>query len=123
MAQGSQLPDDHRVGGWMMSPARVHTGRCNHEESEEQDERAGLLGDVIAETKRCAGIVKNLLAFSRVGEAHGSAAVEVAPGQILGRVLRLLEYRVGKERVTLETSVADGLPMYPSTCAASSSFG
>ncbi|MBK1699801.1 sensor histidine kinase [Thiococcus pfennigii] len=65
-------------------------------------------------TQVCIQIVNDLLVFSRGGVAGGGAGPPVRCEDVLDRVLRLLEFRVGRERIGIEKTIAEGLPLVSS---------
>ena len=65
-------------------------------------------------TRVCIQIVNDLLVFSRGGAAGRGSGPPVRCEEVLDRVLRLLEYRVVKEHITIEKEIADGLPLVTS---------
>ena len=67
----------------------------------DDDERHQVLQDVERETRRCVGIVKNLLAFSRTN-VHGPRTLqEVDPALLVEQIARLLDYRASRDGITL----------------------
>lgn len=69
-----------------------------------------VLQDAFQETERCIAIVKNLLTFSHM-EKEGDEAVQLQNCKvIMGRVLRLLEYRISKENVSLTNYFDENIP-------------
>ena len=77
----------------------------------EDDRKYEVLKDAERETKRCAEIVRNLLAFSRVDSAEQEPFIEADVNDIIDRVLRLLAYRMEKENVTLIRDRLNGAPV------------
>lgn len=65
-------------------------------------------------TRACIQIVSDLLLFSRGGEAGAGVGPPVRCEDVLERVLRLLEFRVVKERIAVEKTIAEGLPLVAS---------
>ena len=76
----------------------------------EDDRRYVVLQDAERETKRCSGIVQNLLTFSRMEQEGDEEYQKVSCTMILERVLQLLSYRVEKENVLVTEHTANGTP-------------
>jgi len=68
-----------------------------------------VLKDIKNETKRCIEIVDNLLTFSRQGNKK-QAPVKTNIHLVLDRVLKLLSYRVEKEKIQLIVDKAKKIP-------------
>jgi PAS domain S-box-containing protein len=64
------------------------------------DKRYDVLKDIEQEAYRCIRIVENLLTFSHMGKEGIEERREASCADILERVLKLLSYRIEKERVT-----------------------
>ena len=64
------------------------------------DKRYDVLKDIEQEAYRCIRIVENLLTFSHMGKEGIEQRQEASCAEILERVLKLLSYRIEKERVT-----------------------
>jgi signal transduction histidine kinase len=60
-----------------------------------------VLRDAFQETERCIAIVKNLLTFSHMEQEGDEAFQRQNCKVIMERVLRLLDYRISKENVSL----------------------
>ena len=65
------------------------------------DKRHEVLGDIERETRRCIGIVQNLLTFSRREKSANEATEAIGLDVVLDRVLKLLSYRMEKEKVSV----------------------
>ncbi len=74
------------------------------------DRRYTVLQDAENETKRCAEIVQNLLTFSRMEQEGEEEYTKVSCKMILDRVLKLLSYRVEREKVLLTEHTAEEIP-------------
>ncbi len=80
------------------------------EETPKEDEKFSILQDIEHETRRCIDIVHNLLGASRLEESAFGKTTELDAQKILGRVIRLMEYRTGKENVKVFTKVTEDIP-------------
>ncbi|OGR28661.1 MAG: hypothetical protein A2277_18550 [Desulfobacterales bacterium RIFOXYA12_FULL_46_15] len=76
----------------------------------ESNKAFGVLQDMERETKRCIGIVRNLLTFSRMDKTDGEGFEMVNCSTLIDRVLNLLMYRIEKENVTVVRSDNDRIP-------------
>lgn len=63
-----------------------------------------VLQDVEYETKRCAEVIKAVMTFSRLEEEGEEKPIQESIITIFNRVLRLLDYRIRKEGVKVETN-------------------
>jgi len=75
-----------------------------------EDKRYPVLQDMERESKRCADIVQNLLTFSRMEKQGDESFQKEKFSVILDRVLKLLSYRIEKERVTLSLNISKKTP-------------
>ncbi len=75
-----------------------------------EDKRYPVLQDMERESKRYANIVQNLLTFSRMEKQGDESFQKEKISVILDRVLKLLFYRIGKERVTLSLNISKKIP-------------
>ncbi len=75
-----------------------------------KDKRYPVLQDMERESKRCADIVQNLLTFSRKEKQGDESFQKEKFSVILDRVLKLLSYRIEKERVTLSLNISKKTP-------------
>ena len=66
-----------------------------------EDKRYEILSDIERETRRCIDIVQNLLTFSRREKNTPENLKEIGLDMVMERVLKLLSYRIEKERVSL----------------------
>ncbi len=74
------------------------------------DRTYGVLQDIEKETRRCAGIVSNMLQFSHT-EAHGGEELQKADcTELFERVLKLQLYRIEKERVSVARHYDESIP-------------
>jgi signal transduction histidine kinase len=73
-----------------------------------QDKRYPVLKDIEREIHRCAGIVKDLLTFSRVGVIEKPIQADV--GEVIRETLRLLAFRLTATRVQISLEVDDDAP-------------
>jgi PAS domain S-box-containing protein len=80
--------------------------------TEPADRRHAVLKDAERETRRCIAIVQNLLTFSRVGGAKERFVTENVV-TLVDRVVRLLAYRIEKEKVRLHRRHDDGTSKVP----------
>lgn len=78
--------------------------------TETEDKRYPVLQDMERESKRCADIVQNLLTFSRKEKQGDESFQKENFSVILDRVLKLLSYRIKKERVTLSLNISKKTP-------------
>ena len=76
----------------------------------EDDRRYTVLQDAERETKRCVEIVQNLLTFSRMDTEGEEDYQKESCAAILDRVLKLLSYRIEREKVALTQHTAQGTP-------------
>ncbi len=76
----------------------------------EQDQLYTVLQDIENEAKRCTEIVQNLLTFSHTEKDDDKAYQKESLAEILGRVLRLLSYRIEKQRISVTQHIADDTP-------------
>ena len=76
----------------------------------EEDQLYTVLQDIEHEAKRCAEIVRNLLTFSHAEQDDDKAYQRESLAEILGRVLRLLSYRIEKEKISVTQHIADDTP-------------
>jgi C4-dicarboxylate-specific signal transduction histidine kinase len=82
---------------------------CKKHTSEE-DQLYTVLQDIERETKRCAEIVQNLLTFSHTEQDDDKAYQKESLAEILGRVLKLLSYRIEKQGISVTQHIADDTP-------------
>ena len=75
--------------------------------TEKTDKRYPILEDAERETKRCAGIVRNLLTFSRVEDEKEEKYVKQDCAQLFERVLNLLSFRIEKENILVIKNIDD----------------
>ncbi len=76
----------------------------------EQDQLYTVLQDIEHEAKHCAEIVRNLLTFSHTEQGDDKMCEKVSLAEILDRVLRLLSYRIEKQRILVTQHIADDTP-------------
>ncbi len=76
----------------------------------EEDELYTVLQDTEREAKHCAEIVRNLLTFSHMEKDDDKAYEKGNLAEILGRVLKLLSYRIEKQRILVTQHIADDTP-------------
>ena len=74
------------------------------------DKRYDVLKDIEQEAYRCIRIVENLLTFSHMGKEGIEERQEVSCADIIERVLKLLSYRIERERVTFIKHYAKASP-------------
>lgn len=67
----------------------------------EGDPRYPVLQDIERETRRCSNIVRNLTTFSRMGKQDEEGYQKESLATIIDKVIRLLSYRVGRQRVSI----------------------
>ncbi len=70
-----------------------------------------VLEDIEHEAKRCADIVQNLLTFLHTEQDDDKAYEKESLTKILGRVLRLLSYRIEKQRISVTQHIAEDTPV------------
>lgn len=80
------------------------------EETEKDDDRYEVLEDIEKETKRCVRIVESLLSASRQDDVVSGEVVTFHPTDVIESVLKLLEYRTGKENVHVVTKFSNDIP-------------
>ncbi|MFQ5586796.1 MAG: sensor histidine kinase, partial [Thermodesulfobacteriota bacterium] len=76
----------------------------------EDDRKYSVLQDAEHETGRCMDIVQNLLTFSRMEKEGEEGRQKESCAAIFDRIFKLLSYRVGLERVTVNRHTAEGTP-------------
>jgi PAS domain S-box-containing protein len=79
-------------------------------ETSKDDERHALLKDIETETKRCVEIVGHFLNASRQDDITAGKAESFDPKTVIQSVLKLLEYRTGKEGVDISTDFSSEIP-------------
>ncbi len=84
--------------------------RTLHKNTSEEDQLYTVLQDIERETKRCAEIVRNLLTFSHTEQDNDKAYQKESLAEILGRVLKLLSYRIEKQGISVTQHIADDTP-------------
>ncbi len=67
--------------------------------STEDDKKYAVLQDIEQEALRCISIVENLLTFSHMGKEGIEERQDASCADIIERVLKLLSYRIERERV------------------------
>ena len=78
--------------------------------TQKDDKRYDVLRDIEHETKRCIDIVQNLLTFSHTGKGQPARYSKSACSVPIERVLKLLSYRIEKQKVSVGCHVAEGTP-------------
>jgi len=73
------------------------------------DKRHEVLKDVEFEALRCISIVENLLTFSHMGKEGIEEKRDASCADILERVLKLLSYRIERERVKFVKNYTNGV--------------
>jgi len=69
-----------------------------------------VLEDIRHETKRCVDIINNLLTFTRY--SHNQKLVENTHiGKVIDRVIRLLSFRIEKEKINIIKHIEDNTPL------------
>ncbi len=86
----------------------LHFARYCLKYTDETDRRFPVLQDTVRETKRCIDIIQNLLTFSNAGTQIEPEAEDCS--LILDQVMRLLNYRVEKESITLKRNIPETIP-------------
>ncbi len=76
----------------------------------EGDPRYPVLQDIERETRRCTDIVRNLTTFSHTEKQGEEGYQKESFAVIIGRVIKLLSYRIGKEHVSLTQHIAESTP-------------
>ncbi len=76
----------------------------------EEDQLYTVLQDIGREAKHCAEIVQNLLTFSHTEKEDDKAYEKESLAEILGRVLKLLSYRIEKQRISVTQHIAEDTP-------------
>ena len=69
-----------------------------------------VLQDIEHEAKRCADIVQDLLTFSHTDKDDDKAYQKESLVKIVDRVIRLLSYRIEKQRILVTQHIADDTP-------------
>jgi len=85
------------------------TAHCIKHTSQD-DQLYTVLKDIEHETKRCAEIVQNLLTFSHTERDDDKVYQKESLAEILGRVLKLLSYRIEKQKILVTQHIADDTP-------------
>ena len=85
------------------------TTHCTKHTSQD-DQLYTVLQDIEHEAKHCAEIVRNLLTFSHTEKDDDKAYEKESLAEILGRVLRLLSYRIEKQQILVTQQIADDTP-------------
>jgi len=75
------------------------------------DKRYAVLQDIEREIHRCAGIVKDLLTFSRIGVVEKPEPAEI--GEVIRETLRLLAFRLSSSHVEVALHGASDVPPIP----------
>jgi PAS domain S-box-containing protein len=76
----------------------------------EDDQMYSVLQDIEHETRRCIGVVNNLLTFSHNGDEKKGRYEIKDPTDILTRVIKLLSYRIADEGVSLTSHFDEETP-------------
>jgi len=79
------------------------------EHTEDGDLRYQVLRDIERETRRCANIVTNLTTFARMGKQDKEGYQKESPATIIDRVVRLLSYRIERQRVSITQRTDEGV--------------
>lgn len=77
----------------------------------DNDRRYNVLQDAERETKRCIGIVKNLLTFSRMEKEGSEELQKESCSEIFERVIRLISYRIDGQDVSIIQHITEGTPL------------
>lgn len=77
--------------------------------STEDDKRYAVLQDIEQEALRCISIVENLLTFSHMGKEGIEEKREVSCADIIERILKLLSFRIERERVKVIKHYSNGV--------------
>ena len=75
--------------------------------TEPEDKRHDILSDIERETRRCMDIVQNLLTFSRREKNDNGPQETIGLDVVMERVLKLLVYRIEKEKVSIVRNCPD----------------
>lgn len=75
-----------------------------------EDKLYTVMQDIENEAKRCAEIVRNLLTFSHVEQDDDNVYQKEGLATIVERVLKLLSYRIEKQRIEVVMHIADDTP-------------
>ena len=78
----------------------------------EDDERYVVLQDIERETKRCAGIVENLLTFSHADRLSEESLQEGDCTSLCQRAVNLLDYRIEREGVSVTEELTGESPSF-----------
>jgi signal transduction histidine kinase len=79
-------------------------------ETSRDDERYAILRDIEKETRRCIDIVANFMNASRQDDVLEGKPERFDPAAVIQRVIKLLDYRSGKEGVSVSTDFSKDLP-------------
>jgi PAS domain S-box-containing protein len=79
----------------------------------EDDRRYSVLRDIEHETMRCIAIVRNLLTFSHMEKENEESYQKVSCATVLDQVLKLLSYRIERQRVLVTQHTDEGTPDVP----------
>jgi two-component system sensor histidine kinase/response regulator len=81
--------------------------------SSQDDRRYSVLQDIEHETRRCIDIVHNLLTFSHMEKENEASYQKASFAAVLDWVLKLLSYRVERQRVLVTQHTGEGTPDVP----------
>ena len=98
----------HELNNPIMGIMNFSTHCIKH--TSEQDQIYTVLQDIEHEAKHCAEIVRNLLTFSHTEKDDDKAYEKESLAEILGRVLKLLSYRIEKQRILVTQHIAEDTP-------------
>jgi C4-dicarboxylate-specific signal transduction histidine kinase len=79
--------------------------------TDKEDKRYSFLQDIEHEAGRCIEIVSNLLTFSRSEQDGKEEYQSESLARIINRVVRIMSYRINKEKVSLSTHVVESTPL------------
>ncbi len=75
-----------------------------------EDKRYSFLQDIEHESGRCIEIVSNLLTFSRSEQDGKEEYHSESLARIINRVVKIMSYRIEKEKVSLSTHITEDTP-------------
>ena len=98
----------HELNNPMMGILNFATHCIKH--TSEDDRLYTVLQDIEHKAKRCTEIVRNLLTFSHAEQDDDKAYQKESLAEILGRVLKLLSYRIEKQRISVTQHITEDTP-------------
>ena len=78
--------------------------------TDKDDRRFEVLEDIDREVQRCLDIIRNFLTFSRAEESGEDAYQKADLAELISGVLRLLNYRIVNQNVSVSKSADSAIP-------------